>query len=189
LLVRVSCGVTIAVSAQLGTIRIRESLTPAFNNLPRILSASTTFMDARRNVKLRARVNRRTTHVGMIPGVRTEATSGNRSCSQLMSPAPRQDARPGVHTHQLILALLGAANRRTVLAELAGATIGTGPYATSTEELAPVRHDARAALATATLASARPLKPAWRTYLTGGAVDAYALGAHGWHQILDAAIH
>ena len=104
-------------------------------------------------------------------------------------PAPRPDAVPGVHTHQLMLALLGAASRRTVLTELAGAATGTGPYATSTEELAPTRRDLKAALSTTALATALLLNPAWRAHLTGGAVDGYALGAHGWHEILAAANH
>jgi hypothetical protein len=88
-----------------------------------------------------------------------------------------------------MLALLGAASRRTVLTELAGAATGTGPYATSTEELAPTRRDLKAALSTTALAAALLLNPAWRAHLTGGAVDGYALGAHGWHEILAAANH
>jgi hypothetical protein len=99
----------------------------------------------------------------------------------------RPEARPGVHTHQLMLALLGAPNRTAVLTELARASTGTGPYAGSTEELTPVRHDPPALLATAALAAALLIQPAWRTHLTGGAVGAYALAAPGWQQILAAA--
>jgi hypothetical protein len=102
-------------------------------------------------------------------------------------PSRRPEARPGVHTHQLMLALLGAPNRGTVLTELARAIIGTGPYAGSIEELAPTRHDPPAALATSALAAALLVQPAWRTHFTGGAVDGYALAALGWQQILAAA--
>ena len=56
-------------------------------------------------------------------------------------PAEQPASRPGVATHQLLLAILGAAQqgrgRRGVAAELVRAWRKTGPYRDSTEELTP----------------------------------------------------
>ena len=88
----VACGRTQDTSAQLGTIRTRAAAIPAANSRSRIDSPRTTFMAARRNDRLRAATSRRSTHPGMRFGVSTEATSGNRSCSQLTNTAPRNAA-------------------------------------------------------------------------------------------------
>jgi hypothetical protein len=56
------------------------------------------------------------------------------------SAPPRPPATPGVRTHQLLLAVLGAAQagrRRDVLRELGQALTRTGAYRGSTEELTP----------------------------------------------------
>jgi hypothetical protein len=100
------------------------------------------------------------------------------------------EGRPGVRTHQLLLAVLGAAERggrSNVLGELVSALRHTGGYRDSTEELSPLWHDALAAVpvAAATLATlARPAASAW---FTSGSVSNYALTPGGWRKILDAA--
>ena len=100
------------------------------------------------------------------------------------------EGRPGVRTHQLLLAVLGAAERggrSNVLGELVSALRHTGGYRDSTEELSPLWHDALAAVpvAAATLATlARPAASAW---FTSGSVSNYALTPGGWRKILEAA--
>jgi biotin carboxylase len=65
------------------------------------------------------------------------------------SPQPQPAPRAGVNTHQLLLAVLGAAEnngRRGVAGELLTAGRRRGAYRDSAEELTPVRGDPRAAL-------------------------------------------
>lgn len=105
--------------------------------------------------------------------------------------APQPPGRPGVRTHQLILAVLAAAElggtRRAVAAELAAALTRRGEYRGSTEELTPLRDDpetfAPLALAvTATLA----WPPAGRRLADGG-VAAYSLTPAAWRLITEQA--
>ncbi len=60
-------------------------------------------------------------------------------------PRPQPTGRPGTRTHQLLLAVLGAAQhrgtRRSVLAELVAASRHQGDYANSVEELTPLHGD------------------------------------------------
>ncbi len=71
--------------------------------------------------------------------------------------------RPGVRTHQLLLAVLGAAQhgggRRGVARELMLAVARRGPYAGSAEELTPVRRDPLAAVPVAAAAIATLIDP------------------------------
>ena len=98
-------------------------------------------------------------------------------------PRPQPTGRPGTRTHQLLLAVLGAAQhrgtRRSVLAELVAASRHQGDYANSVEELTPLHGDPRAALpvAVATLAGLAYPK-AWR-WFASGAVTNYALTPRG----------
>lgn len=102
-------------------------------------------------------------------------------------PASREHAR----THQLLLAVLGAAEqgrgRRGVASELATALRHTGRYANSVEELTPVRGDLRAALPALLASLATLLHPGTSSWFTGGSVTAYALSPDGWRRILAAA--
>ena len=85
------------------------------------------------------------------------------------APPPQPGGRPDVRTHQLLIAVLGAAQRtgrrRDVAAELLAAARGAGDYAGSAEELTPVRRDPRAAVPVALAATATLIGPAaWRWF-------------------------
>lgn len=94
----------------------------------------------------------------------------------------------GVRTHQLLLAVLGAAQqgagRRGIAAELLEAYRRSGLYSDSVEELTPVHRDP-IALAPLALASASALiwPPSW-SWFASGSVENYALTPKGWEQIL-----
>jgi hypothetical protein len=96
--------------------------------------------------------------------------------------------RSGVRTHQLLLAVLGAAQhgggRSGIARELAAALTHRGPYAGSVEELTPLGGDPLAAIPVAAAALATLAYPAsWRLF-TEGAVSAYALTPTAWRQIV-----
>jgi hypothetical protein len=95
-------------------------------------------------------------------------------------------SREDVRTHQLLLALLGAAadrGRRGVARELAAAARRRGLYAESEEELTPAPGDPVAAAAIVGLSAALLVWPGlWRT-LSSGAVSAYALTPEAWQAI------
>jgi biotin carboxylase len=104
--------------------------------------------------------------------------------------APRTQApgRPEVVTHQLVLAMLGAAQhegtRRAITREIVAGVLHRASYRASPEELTPLRGDLRAAVpvviaAAATLA--RP--PTWRIFASGAVVN-YALTASAWRRIV-----
>ncbi len=99
--------------------------------------------------------------------------------------APRP--RPGVRTHQLLLAVLGAAQngggRRGVARELALAIARRGPYAGSTEELTPLHRDPLAVVPVAAAAIATLVRPGSYRHFTGGAVESYALTPEAWERI------
>jgi hypothetical protein len=103
---------------------------------------------------------------------------------------PQPDGRPGARTHQLLLAILAAAQRgrrRDVARELAGAGLRRGSYRDSREELTPGRGDLLAPVpvtvaALATLA----WPPAWRQFV-GGSAGAYSLTPAAWGELTEAA--
>lgn len=103
-------------------------------------------------------------------------------------PRTQPPSDPGVRSHLLLLAVLGAAAgahpRRTVARELGQALARRGPYASGTEELTPVRHDPIAALPVALAATCTLAWPrSWRWFNTSS-VGAYALTPEGWDRIL-----
>jgi hypothetical protein len=107
------------------------------------------------------------------------------ACDKVITPQP--PGRPGVATHQLVLAVLGAAQhvgtRRAVVTELLSAWRHTGNYRDSVEEATPLRHDVRTAvpvLAASVVTLAYP--PAWR-FISSGAVANYALTPKAWRDI------
>ena len=106
-------------------------------------------------------------------------------------PPPVAPGRPGVRSHQLLLAILGAARatrgRRAVVRELVQAARGTGDYAGSVEELTPIRGDLLAAAPIALVAAATLAWPRAGSWFSGGSVEAYALTAEGWSDIRSAA--
>jgi biotin carboxylase len=102
-------------------------------------------------------------------------------------PSVQAPGRAGVGTHQLLLALLGAAQhdgtRRAVAGELRAARFRQRDYEHSVEELTPVRGDLRAAVPVLVAALATLAHPgAWRRF-SSGAVASYALTPAAWREI------
>ena len=103
-------------------------------------------------------------------------------------PAAQPPGRPGVASHQLLLAILGAGaggrGRRGVAAEIRAALAHGGSYQGSAEELTPVRGDPLAAVPVVATTAALLIRPAlWRQF-TSGSVAGYALTPAGWDQLL-----
>jgi predicted ATP-grasp superfamily ATP-dependent carboligase len=106
------------------------------------------------------------------------------------SPEAQPTGLAGVNTHQLLLALLGAAahgqGRRGILRELVGAVRHRAGYSSSVEELTPLRHDLRTSIPVGTALVATLVRPqAWR-FFSSGAVAGYALSPDAWNSILAA---
>ena len=106
-----------------------------------------------------------------------------------ITPASHPAGHNGIRTHQLLLAVLGAAQstgrRRAVLGELRQAAARHGSYARSAEELTPLAGDWRSVVPVAAAATATLVRPrAWRSFATG-AVAGYSLSPTGWQAILD----
>ena len=99
--------------------------------------------------------------------------------------------RPDVRTHQLLLAVLGAADqgrgRRGVARELAAAAAHRGAYRASREELTPLRRDPLAAVPVLAAAAATLAWPPAARWFAAGAVSSYALTPQGWAKILGTA--
>jgi len=106
------------------------------------------------------------------------------------SGQPQPAAVPGARTHQLLLAVLGAAQqggRRDVARELARAVLHRGEYRGSREELTPGQGDPLAPLPVTVTALATLIRPdAWRHFV-GGSAGAYSLTPAAWRQISQAA--
>ena len=106
------------------------------------------------------------------------------------SGQPQPAAVPGTRTHQLLLAVLGAAQqggRRDVARELARAVLHRGEYRGSREELTPGQGDPLAPLPVTVTALATLIRPdAWRHFV-GGSAGAYSLTPAAWRQISQAA--
>jgi hypothetical protein len=101
--------------------------------------------------------------------------------------APLRPGRADVYTHQLLLAVLAAAEhggRGAVLHELRNAARHTGPYRGSHEELTPTAGDWRAGVPVAVAAAALLVRPASWRWFASGAVANYALTPKGWQAIL-----
>jgi hypothetical protein len=94
-----------------------------------------------------------------------------------------------VRTHQLMLAILGAAQRTgrrgPVAAELLAAALRTGAYRGSTEELTPLAGDPLAAIPIAMATVATLVQPATWQWFVGGTVRNYSISPEGWRQLLD----
>jgi hypothetical protein len=99
------------------------------------------------------------------------------------SAPPQPASTPGVRTHQLLLAVLGAAQhggrRRDVVRTLRHALTRTADYRDSTEELTPAWSLPVIAATLATLVS----PAAWRHF--AGAPTAYSLTPAAWQELLD----
>ncbi|HYB88112.1 MAG TPA: hypothetical protein VEC76_14745 [Streptosporangiaceae bacterium] len=105
-----------------------------------------------------------------------------------VTPQAQPPGRPGVRTHQLLLAVLGAAQRTgrrwPVIAELLAAAHRAGDYHGSAEELTPVRGDPPAAVPVAMAVAATVARPSAWQWFTGGSVASYSLSPAGWRQLL-----
>jgi hypothetical protein len=108
------------------------------------------------------------------------------------SQLARAPGRAGVATHQLILAVLGAAQhqgtRRAVARELADAALHRNSHRGSAEELTPIQDDLRTILPVAAASIATLAHPnTWR-WFSSGAVSNYALTPEGWRAIREQAL-
>jgi hypothetical protein len=102
------------------------------------------------------------------------------------SSRPQPPGRPGVRTHQLLLAVLGAAQhggRGQIARELGNALTRRGDYRASNEELTPGRGDPLAVLPVAVAAAATLAWPATWRWFTGGSVGAYSLTLTAWREL------
>lgn len=102
------------------------------------------------------------------------------------SPESAGEGRPGVRSHQALLALLRAAQegRRALLAEALAARARRGDYADSTEELTPPERDWRARLPIAAVLAAGLVRPRLAQGLANAEVRAYALSPDAWRDLL-----
>jgi glutathione synthase/RimK-type ligase-like ATP-grasp enzyme len=100
---------------------------------------------------------------------------------------PQPDGVPGARTHQLLLAVLGAAaqggRRRDVARELAGAALRRGTYRGSREELTPGGGDLLAPVPVAVAALATLASPAAWRWFVGGSAGAYSLTPAAWGEL------
>jgi glutathione synthase/RimK-type ligase-like ATP-grasp enzyme len=107
--------------------------------------------------------------------------------------APQPPGKPGVRTHQLLIAILGAAQakgpRRAALREILAAVRRRDDYENSVEELTPLLGDPLAALPLLAAAAATLAWPPAAKLFERGAISAYALTPEGWAEIVEAATH
>jgi biotin carboxylase len=107
------------------------------------------------------------------------------------TPTQRGESRPGVTTHQLLMAVLGAAQhtgrRRAVVGEIAAALTHRAAYAGSHEELLPLRGDWRTLSLPVLATMATLVHPASYRWFAQGAVAGYALSAQGWRALSQSA--
>jgi hypothetical protein len=105
------------------------------------------------------------------------------------NPAKQLPSRPGVVTHQLLLAVLGAAQqgrgRRGIITELLEASLKSGPYRDSIEELTPKARDPKAIVPVVMAAASTLVRPRSWSWFASGSVTNYALSDAGWQQILE----
>jgi len=131
------------------------------------------------NPRLVEPVNALASGVDLTGAMLEVATSG--------TARPRPESRPGIRTHQLLIAILGAAQqggrRRDVAREIVTAVARRGLYRGSREELTPARGDWLAPLPVTAAALTTLAKPGWYQWLTSGSVGAYSLTPSAWAQI------
>ncbi len=111
--------------------------------------------------------------------------------AQSRHPAIYPAGKAGVRSHQILLAILGAAqhqgSRAAIMRECARALYRRGDYANSVEELTPVSGDPLAAVPVVIALSLTLARPSLWRLCHSGAVGAYALRPEGWERILAAA--
>jgi hypothetical protein len=133
------------------------------------------------NPRLVEPANAAASGVELIAPLLELATGGN--------PAAQPRSRPGVNTHQALLAIAGAAqrtnSRRAVAREAFDAFTHQGPYRGSEEELTPLRHDWRGTTPTIAATLLCLAHPAIQQRVARDATSAYALGPAAWATLLD----
>ncbi len=112
--------------------------------------------------------------------------------AQSRHPAVQHPGKAGVRSCQLLLAILGAAQRdktrRAIIRELVAALYRRGEYAAAHEELTPLYRDPIAAVPAMVAILLTLFRPSlWRTFQSG-AVGPYALTPKAWNQILSAGV-
>ncbi|HEX3794378.1 MAG TPA: ATP-grasp domain-containing protein [Acidimicrobiales bacterium] len=136
-------------------------------------------------------VNPRLVEPGNARAAGTDLVSALLAVAVGMYVPPLKPSRPNVLTHQVLMAILGAAQRdgrrRSVLVELARRLTHRGVYAGSHEELTPHQGDWRTLLLPLAAAVATLVRPSWWSFFTNGAVSRYALAPEGWRQLRDRA--
>ena len=104
-------------------------------------------------------------------------------------PDPQPEGRPGVATHQLLLAVLGAAQhgggRLSVITEILHAGRRDHDYLASHEELMPRAHDPETLVPLVAAAAVTIAVPKSWHWFTSGSVSNYALTSEGWDQLLE----
>jgi hypothetical protein len=132
-------------------------------------------------------VNPRLVEPGNALAAGTDMVSALLAVALRRSVAPSPPSRPGVRTHQLLMAILGAAQRtgqrRSVMTEIVRALSHRGVYRGSREELLPWRGDRRTVVLPLAATLATLVRPDFWRFFTDGAVSGYALAPQGWHQL------
>ena len=104
-----------------------------------------------------------------------------------LHPPALPAGKPGARSQQLLLCVLGAAergSRRAVLRELIAALQRRGDYQDAAEELTPVSGDPVAAIPVVVATLATLIKPSlWRRF-HAGATGPYALTPEAWQKII-----
>jgi hypothetical protein len=133
------------------------------------------------NPRLVEPVNARASGVNLVRALVEVAQTGR--------PAAQPAGMPGIRTHQLLAAVLGAAQRgrrRDVARELGQAALRRGDYRGSHEELTPRGGDPLAGLPVGVIALAALVRPAAWRYFTSGSTGAYSLTPDAWRQLTTA---
>ena len=141
------------------------------------------------NPRLVEPANAMASGVDLVRALVEVARTGSPAAQPAAMPAVRtqqQAGMPGVRTHQLLVAVLGAAQRgrrRDVARELGQAALHRGDYLGSREELTPRGGDPLAGLPVAVIALAAMVRPAAWRYFTSGSTGAYSLTPDAWRQL------
>ena len=141
------------------------------------------------NPRLVEPANAMASGVDLVRALVEVARTGSPAAQPAAMPAVRtqqQAGMPGVRTHQLLVAVLGAAQRgrrRDVARELGLAALRRGDYRGSREELTPRGGDPLAGLPVAVIALAAMVRPAAWRYFTSGSTGAYSLTPDAWRQL------
>ena len=129
-------------------------------------------------------VNPRLVEPGNAIAAGTDLVAALLAVATGMAPPVGGESRSGVTTHQLLMAILGAAQRtgrrRAIAGEVVAAAARRGAYAASREELLPLRGDWRTLSLPVLATTATLVHPRAYRWFAQGAVAGYALSPQGW---------